>query len=159
MASFESKKVKYEYVQKYSAKPEKIFPLLCAVREMKWLPGWEYEMLYSKSGYNEEGCIFKTKIPYNTETIWVTTTWDTVNYVVEFVEYALNSLVVRFKISLKDEGSHTTGKWEFTFTPISEKGNKFVEGYTEEKFKQVMVVIEKAMNHFQETGKLLTFSK
>ena len=37
---------------------EEVFPLLCPKREEEWIPGWECETIWSKSGYNEEGAIF-----------------------------------------------------------------------------------------------------
>jgi hypothetical protein len=50
MYSFKAKRVVHEYVQTNPAPAEKLFPLLCPVREAEWLPGWEYRLIYSESG-------------------------------------------------------------------------------------------------------------
>jgi len=156
MSTFQSRKITRRFAQKYAGDPVKIFPMLCAVREIEWIPQWEYEMIYSISGVNERGCIFKTQKPYGTETVWVTTKWDTDNYEVRFVQFAKDSLVVNLKIALDDNGDGTTtANWEQVFTSLSEKGNEFIESYTIEKFQKVMGGLQKAMNHYLETGKLI----
>ena len=43
-----------------AAKVEDVFPLLCPKREEEWIPGWKCDTLWSRSGYNEEGAIFRT---------------------------------------------------------------------------------------------------
>ena len=40
-----------------AAPPEKIFPLLCPVREKEWIPGWHAETVYLASG--------RTRHPWN----------------------------------------------------------------------------------------------
>lgn len=157
---FKARKAKRVHTYKCSAGPEKVFPLLCPVREFDWIPGWECDVIYSESGFNEQGCIFKTQKPYNTETTWVTVTWDVENYIVEFVEFAKDSLIVNLRVSLKpDTDNKAIATWEFTFTAVSETGNAFIEGYTEDKFKLVAGGLEKTMNYYLETGKLFNPKK
>ena len=156
MTTVKAKKIIRRYAQKYNAKADKVFPLLCAVREMDWIPGWEYEMIHSVSGANEEGCVFKTQKPYGTETVWVTTKWDTENYIVNFVEFAVDAMIVNLNISLQENpDGTTTANWEQIFTSLSDKGDAFIEVYTEEKFKATMAGLEKVMGYFLETGKLM----
>ncbi len=42
------------------AAPETVFPLLCPVREYDWIESWHCRMVYSKSGFAEQDCIFQT---------------------------------------------------------------------------------------------------
>ena len=35
----------------FETTPENIFPLLCPAREADWIPGWDSELIYTKSGY------------------------------------------------------------------------------------------------------------
>ena len=53
-----SHKQKHQCKQIWSASPEKIFPLLCPVREMDWIPEWAPKLVISDSGVMEPGCIF-----------------------------------------------------------------------------------------------------
>ena len=45
------------------ATPDRVFPLLCPVREYEWIPGWECDVLHSVSGVAEEDCVFRTRFP------------------------------------------------------------------------------------------------
>ena len=49
------------FVQKLVAPPERVFPLLCPVREADWLDGWDPLAVYTDSGIAEPGCVFITK--------------------------------------------------------------------------------------------------
>jgi hypothetical protein len=63
MKSFEANREKRSVTVKFSALPQDVFPLICPVKEEDWLCDWEndtYELIYSESGVNELGCIFKT---------------------------------------------------------------------------------------------------
>jgi hypothetical protein len=45
MTDFRGKRVVHEYKQHNVAPPEKVFPLLCPVREGDWAPGWKYRLI------------------------------------------------------------------------------------------------------------------
>ncbi len=55
MTDFRGTRVTHEYSQINLASPGKVFPLLCPVLEAKWVPGWEYRLIYSQSGIAELG--------------------------------------------------------------------------------------------------------
>ena len=63
MNAFKGNRVVHEFTQTNPATPEKVFPLLCLVREDDWLPGWKYRLIYSDSGVAELGCVFTTPNP------------------------------------------------------------------------------------------------
>ncbi len=42
------------------ASPSAVFPLLCPVREHDWIDGWSAEVLFSRTGVAELGCVFRT---------------------------------------------------------------------------------------------------
>ena len=44
---FTARRIIHTYRQTIDATPEKVFPLLCPVREAEWLDGWQYAMIYS----------------------------------------------------------------------------------------------------------------
>lgn len=47
----------------FPSKCDNIFKLACPVKEDDWIPGWRElrEIVYTKSGLAELGCVFKTK--------------------------------------------------------------------------------------------------
>jgi hypothetical protein len=83
------------YTQHIQAPASAIFPLLCPVREAEWLDGWTYEMLHSRSGYAEEGCVFRTAPPGDPETIWMITRHDRDAGVVEFARVTASLVAPR----------------------------------------------------------------
>ena len=52
------------------APPERVFPLLCPVREHEWIPAWKAEMVHSKSGFAELDCVFRTNNPLEGNRTW-----------------------------------------------------------------------------------------
>lgn len=152
---FEAKRVVRTYTQHIIATPEKVFPLLCPVREMEWLDGWTYEMIYSESGIAEKGCVFKNKLAGDVDTIWVISSYDPPRYI-EFVRITPDAAVVQFDIKLRDNGDGTTdAEITYTFTGLTEAGNAYVESFANEKFIGFMSWWEKAMNHYIQTGEML----
>lgn len=153
---FHPKRITRSYQQTIKARPEKVFPLLCPVREAEWLDGWQYSMIYSASGLVEEGAVFKTPHPGEEDTVWVVTKHDITTYEVEFVRFTPNSrtCVLKIKVIPKDDvSSHVD--IIYIYTGITPEGNSFVEDLTEEKFLEAVTFWEKSMNYFLETGNKL----
>ena len=133
------------------AKLEEVFPLLCPKREEEWIPGWECETVWSHSGYNEEGAIFRTTNPYGTELFWTTLQYDMSKRLVDFLITAPHLYMFRFKIEISVNGDGFL-KMTFTqvFTSISEAGNAFLERYKREDFAERLKRLEELINrHLQ----------
>ena len=54
------------------ATPDRVFPLLCPVREYDWIPDWDCTMVHSAGGVAELGCVF---LRGEGET-WITTRYE-----------------------------------------------------------------------------------
>lgn len=153
---FKAKRVSRKFIQKINSTPDKIFPLICPVRQRDWLDGWNCEMIYSESGLSEEGCVFKTKHEFDVDTIWVITKHDVENYIVEYVRITRGVLAVKINISLEHRyGDITDVNTEYIFTALTEKGNEFIEGKSSKQFFNMMKWWEKSMNYYLESGKKL----
>ncbi len=132
---------------------DKVFPLLCPVREYEWIPKWECEIITSKSGFNEKGCIFKTKNSYGAESmIWTTQEYDAFTYTVRFTNFTSSGFVVNFRINLFD--LKTEGKckavFNYEFIPVSEEGVAAVASIETETVETVVGNLEKLLNkHFE----------
>jgi hypothetical protein len=134
--------------------PEQVFPLLCPVREYEWLEDWHCNLIYTESGIAELDCIFTTEFPGEGGT----ETWVVSDYVpsekIEFVRF--NSLrTIRYTIRLEPDGSGTKAVWEQVITGLNEAGNEWVRGYKDEKFEGIIRRLEKQINHFLTTGRML----
>jgi len=140
---------------KLNAPPEQIFPLLCPVREEEWTSGWEndtYGLIYTESGFNEEGCVFKTSYPDGNESLWICTKHDQENHEVEFLVHIIDIAIRKMNIKLKTNAEQTTdARFEYTVTAISEKGNAVVDDLEAGVIKSASG-LAMMINHYLQTG-------
>jgi hypothetical protein len=134
---------------------EEVFPLLCPKREEEWIPGWECETIWSNSGYNEEGAIFRTFKPYGTELYWTTLQYDINSKIVDFLITAPRLYMFRFRIELyAGSDGLLTIKFTQVFTSISEEGGGFLKRYESEDFNERLKNLENFMNsHLEDKRK------
>ena len=147
----------HTYTQHLSAPPAQVFPLLCPVREAKWVPDWEPRLVISNSGVNEEDCIFVMPDDPH-DAIWVVTEWNPVTYVVKFVKVMPGKAVCRIAMQLTaGPGNSTCAEITYSYTALSEAGKKLVDGFTAEHYEKfIMFEWEHALNHFLTTGKMVS---
>ena len=133
------------------AEIKEVFPLLCPKREEEWIPGWECETIWSHSGYNEEGAIFRTSKPYGTELYWTTLRYDIKDGVVDFLITAPRLYMFRFTIKVHDDGDGSLSiLFSQVFTAIAEEGNAFLQRYQNEDFGARLKSLETFMcNHLE----------
>ena len=100
MSTFNAKRVRHEYTQTNDAPPEKVFPLLCPVREADWVPGWKYRLVYSESGFAEDGCVFSTPNDAGPDSIWMLTHYDPATYTIAYAWVEPGMIATQLRISL-----------------------------------------------------------
>ena len=157
MQTFNGKRVSYEYIQTNDGPPEKVFPLLCPVREADWLSGWKYCLIYSESGVAEAGCVFSTPNDAGPETIWMTTHYDPAAFKVAYAWVQPGLIATQLRISLAAApGGKTRARICYVYTGVSSAGNAELDRrYTPESFQLRMKGWETAINHYLRTGTLL----
>jgi hypothetical protein len=154
--SFNAVQKTLTFKQLNNAAPEAVFPLLCPVREKDWLDGWDYKMIYSKSGLIEKNCVFSTSYPDEMDTIWHVTQHNPEEFEVEFLRVTPNENVVRINIKLNPlENSKTETDIAYQYTGLNKKQSEYINNELESKFSESMRWWEKSINHYLETGKLL----
>jgi hypothetical protein len=135
--------------------PEKVFPLLCPVREFEWIESWACEMVFSRSGVAELDCVFQTDFaddgPQDT---WVISRYEPPERL-EFVR--INAVrAMRYAITLSREGdSHTRAEWKQVLTGLNVEGEKVLKALTPEVYAEEMEMLERMLNHFLATGERL----
>ena len=136
------------------APPAEVFPLLCPTREYEWIEPWKCGMIYSESGIAEQDCIFTTEFPNEGKDVWVVSVYRP-NEEIQFVRF--NGLrAIRYSITLADNGDGTTtAQWQQIITGLNEEGNRLVEGVTDEAYHQRILGLERRLNHYLTTGKML----
>ena len=155
-ASFTGKRLTRTYRQTINAAPDTVFPLLCPVREAEWLDGWHYTMLWSQSGLVEEGAVFSTPGEGEEDTVWIVTRHDATKRAIEFTRFTPGSRVCVLHIAVgPGTGGRSLVDIAYTYTGITEAGNAFLDGITEESFLDAVTFWERSMNHWLATGNRL----
>jgi hypothetical protein len=155
-SSFTARRTTRTYRQTINATPEKLFPLICPVREAEWLDGWQYAMIYSDSGLVEEGAVFSTPHAGEADTVWIVTRHDPEKREVEFARFTPASRICVLRIAVSAKAEHSSFvDISYTYTATTPAGNAFIENLTEEAFVEAVNFWEKSMNYFLDTGKKL----
>jgi hypothetical protein len=159
MSPIDSGRVIRSYTQRIEARPERVFPLLCPVREADWLDGWidQVEMVHSDSGLAEDGCVFRTRLPGRPETVWMITRHDPVQGVVEFFRVTTGLVATRLRIDVQGRADGSSAVHiTYTFTPLGPAGRTFLkDNCSEEPFRSDMAWWQDSMNHWLRTGEIL----
>jgi hypothetical protein len=135
-------------------KPKLIFPLLCPRREYEWIESWKGKIIYSESGFAELDCVFSTDLPGGEKEIWTVDKYKK-NKFIQFVRFT-ESRIIRYSITLNgNDNGTTTATWEQTITALNEEGNSYVVNFRDADFQNLILSLEKMMNYYLETGKML----
>ena len=159
MSTFAAKRVSHEYTQTNAAPPEKVFPLLCPVREADWVPGWQYRLIYSESGVAEDGCVFSTPNEAGPETVWMVTHYDPAAFTIAYAWTQPGMIATQLRIALSPApGGKTSTRIRYVYTGLSPAGNAVLDRYTPEWFRSKMQSWETAISHFLRNGSLIPAS-
>jgi hypothetical protein len=144
-----------EYSTIHKANPERIFPLLCPVREYEWIPSWRCELIFSQSGVAELGCVFRTDFSdqYGPET-WVVSHYQPVREIAFVRTGSLRTTRYEVILAANREGAAIT--WRQEITGLTDQGNALVAGSTNDQFLATMVPLNEMLAHYLETGESLS---
>lgn len=146
-------RVRRTYRQHIAAPPEKVFPLLCPVRESEWVQDWDPVLVVSSSGVAEPDCVFVTS-DRGREAIWIVTRLDAASWTIELMKVTPGVTVGHITIKLSAEPGGTAADVTYQHTALSDAGRDFVDRFTEEFYEGFMKEWEASMNHFVTTGEL-----
>lgn len=161
--SFNAIRVSTHYNIKIAAVADAVFALACPKEELKWIDQWQYEMIYSDSGKNENNCIFKEKMSglfvLNTpdiDTYWYTTLYD--RQLLRFHALLIygNLAVGKFEYEVSDTGNgKSEANWYLTFTALNENGNSHADAALKDRMTAKLQFLGESAKHYLETGNIL----
>ena len=137
------------------APPERVFPLLCPVREHDWIPAWRATIVHSSSGYAELDCIFTTDNPGEGHRTWVCTHYQP-SRAIAFSCFSTSGYIMRLEIEL--EPLHETGarvRWRRRFIAYDEPGNASIDALVPERVSAATTALAKLLAHYLTTGTML----
>lgn len=139
------------------ADPERVFPLLCPVREYDWIAEWSCELVYAASGRIEPGCVFTTQPPGLPEKeVWVVAAHDRLRRRVAFIRFLPGHCVTRMDIFLENSGeSGTRITCAKVFTSLGPAGDALLERFTPEDHEAWLRGLGVKLDHYLATGTML----
>lgn len=144
----------HEYVMDIPFSPERIFPLLCPVREYDWIEIWQCRLLHSESGLAELGCVFRTRLPGEGERVWICTRYEP-DQEITYTVFQAGDLLRTLNIRLEPSGSGTRVTWTNRTMAISEAGEKMLLDLGNDQHQAKMRGLEDRLAHYLETGRML----
>lgn len=157
-----NKRVEASHTVEIASTPQKIFPLACPVEELRWIPGWEYEMIYTKSGINEKGCIFTENksgphfFDKSLTTTWVTNLHDAEKTRIVFQLNLADKAVIHLQVNIQEVGTNISScNWHMIYTALDREANEMDENAIKEKLDLVMIMLATALKHYCETGEMI----
>lgn len=147
-------RVRHTYTQNLVAPPNKVFPLLCPVREAEWVPNWNPRRVLSNSGVGEKDCVFVTEAAPQ-DAIWVITHHDEKACKLEIIKVTVDHTVCKVEIALTATPEGTSAEISYGYTAIGQAGEAFLQEFTPEWFKRFMQDWERALNHYLATSQMI----
>lgn len=147
-------RVQRTYTQTLVAGPDKVFPLLCPVREADWLERWDPLLVLSASGVAETDCVFVTPEDAG-EAVWYITRHDPERGFVEMVKILPAVAATRLTIEVRPSGGGSEATITYAHTSLGPAGDALVEAFTEAAYAQFMRDWEERMNYYLTHGTLL----
>jgi hypothetical protein len=144
----------HTYVQRLVVEPEKVFPMLCPVREADWIEDWDPIAVFSYSGIAEQDCVFVTAGQPN-NAIWYITRYEPENGFVEMLKITPEVTACKLTIRLRAVPDGSEAEVTYSHTSLGPKGDAFVESFTEEHYRQFMREWEEQINHYLLYGSML----
>lgn len=148
------RRVSRSYTQHLVAAPSKVFPLLCPVREADWIEGWNPVQVLTESGVAERDCVFVTAAEPN-DAIWYITRHEPDAGFVEMIKITPLVTACRLTIQVREREDGSDAVVTYTHTSLGPAGDRFVDLFTEEFYRQFMKDWESRMNHYLLHGAVL----
>jgi len=142
------------YTQHLAAEPSRVFPLLCPVRELDWIQGWDPLVVLSHSGVAEPECVFVTAAT-PIDAVWFVTRHEPEAGFVEMVKISPTVTACKLSIQLIAAPGGSEALVTYSHTSLGPAGDAFVATFTEAHYVGFMREWEAKLNHYLRTGTAL----
>jgi hypothetical protein len=142
------------YTQHLVAEPSRVFPLLCPVRELDWIEGWDPTLVLSSTGVAEPDCVFVTSAT-PIDAVWFITRHEPEAGFVEMVKISPTVTACKLRIQLSAAPGGCEAVVTYSHTSLGPAGDAFVAAFTEPHYQAFMRDWEARLNHYLRTGTTL----
>lgn len=152
MDLFKTKHIERTYKIKLNGTIKEVFILFTPIEEKKWAEGWNPEIIFPENEEIIKGTVFKS---YNKEdgyTYWVIADYEHESYYIRYINFlqGIRNGILEIRCSKTTEGE-TEAEIKYIITGISEKGNNFINSFTEKYFIEYISDWKKSINSYLET--------
>ncbi|MCP5269106.1 MAG: hypothetical protein H6943_08740 [Zoogloeaceae bacterium] len=143
---------------------DECFALACPVAELDWIDSWQFHLLYSDSGHNEDNCIFIEAMTgfavlrvAGADTYWYTTLYNPGARQFQAVLLTGDFIIGRLSLEVDAIGNGSSRlRWTLTYTGLNEGGNRIIlESGFETRVANMLRFIANSAKHFMQTGDIL----
>lgn len=134
-----------------------VFPLLCPVKEVEWIDGWEdiCTIVYTDSGIAEEACVFETDIPLEGRALWICSMYDAENTSIEYIKHINGKAIIKWRMDVRDlTDGHSEIYAKYSATSLTKEGRAYVKDLEEKGFRDLMEGLKDKINYFIAHGKM-----
>jgi hypothetical protein len=123
-----------------AAPPADVFPLLCPVRERDWIPGWEADVLHSRSGVAELGCVFVTRPGEGRRVAWLVTRYEPPRAIAFAIFHGDVVGTLLIELAPTPDGAELV--WSRAYTGLEPSGNDWIEANVPAKVEARLASLE-----------------
>jgi hypothetical protein len=148
MNQLEAKHVRRSHAIVLNGPLEVVFPLFIPVGEKLWVEGWNPAFLHPASGETQEGMVFVTGQNDET-TYWSLVKLDPEGPVARYARVTPASRFGFVEVVCEATGNgHTRATVTYTYTALTESGNRFIDGFTAESYRQMIDSWQQKVNSY-----------
>jgi hypothetical protein len=142
------------YTQHLVGPPNAVFTLLCPVREVDWIEGWDPLLVVASSGIAEPDCVFTTAAT-PADAVWYITRHEPQAGFVEMLKITPNVTACRLTIQLRAVSGGSEADVTYSHTSLGPDGDAFVASFTDAYYRKFMQDWESRINHYLIHGSAL----
>jgi hypothetical protein len=151
---FKAEHIKQSATIHLDAPINKVFPLFGPIREKDWAYGWNPQVIYPGDTLVAKQMVFRTQggLHGSPETYtWVIVNYEPLQSTIEYMVSASERLWF-ITVSCRPSGSDTLATVTYSYTGLTEEGNRKNKQAIIDMFASELKDWEAAINHYLKTG-------
>jgi hypothetical protein len=129
-----------------TAPPDDVFPLLCPVREREWIDGWNADVLHSRSGLAELGCVFVARLGPGHEATYIVTHHEPPRAIAFAIFHG--AFVETLRIELAPAEGGTDLRWSRAYSGLLPEGNAWIEANVPAAVEARLAALERMLQSY-----------
>lgn len=153
MSTFRARRAIRTGTVRIAVAPHRAFDLFSPLGEKHWVAGWDPELLHPASGDPEVGAVFATQHHDGLRAVWTIIAMEPSARHIAYVNVTADTYLALIDVRCQaDPGGGTCATVTYTYTGLSEHGNRYIESLTEADYRDRMASWEEAIGNYLQYG-------